>query len=492
MMRHSEGISRTILCLISLQFHGSLAWLSSLAIQQGIFPRPFSFQLPFQSATHLRSTTAATTTGSTASQESESLRGLFPPASLVRNGSLVVDSVHTLSYSIYGQGPLTALFLHGGPGAGCFPNHARFFDSTKYQVVLLDQRGCGQSTPSGSLVNQTLDHIVNDCELLRTTLDLEQWDVILGGSWGTTVAMAYAQDYAESLRSVILRGVCAMRRQEIDWLFADRPSRTTHLDDKTTIHPAWRAFCEAVDVNPDQMEYPRQALHGYYERFVLSSNDTMRQMAAHAWMSWEFYNGVAYQIPPGTNLTDRNATMAALDTWKDRRPVTSPILVHSSQGVWDYQTTSGVRMTRVPTNFPQEETEIKSRLRQGISTKEEFDMAVRDPWPFPDRPTTASRLPIQPLLTCFYSTNDQACRNYRDLIDGEFPRTVPCIAIQGGADGICPPDTALDVLEKWPTMELRIPVYAGHSMYDPYITHELVQATDRMAVWLMDETRSSL
>jgi proline iminopeptidase len=384
------------------------------------------------------------------------------------------------------------LFLHGGPGAGCFPNHARFFDATKYQVVLLDQRGCGQSTPSGSLINQTLYHIVNDCELLRTSLEVERWDVIVGGSWGTTVAMAYAQDYPQSLRSVILRGVCAMRRQEIDWLFADRPNRrTTPLDnDNNNINPAWKAFCEAVDVDPDRMEYPRQALHGYYERFVLSSNDTMRQSAARAWMSWEFYNGVAYQIPPGTNLTDRNATMTALDTWKDRKPAKSPVLVHS-KGKWEYQLASGVPMTRVPSNFPQDEAEIKRRLRQGIGTDdEELGMPVRDPWPFPDRPTTASRLPIQPLLTCFYSTNDHACLNGRNLMQGNFPRTVPCIAIQGGADGICPPDTALDVLEQWPTMELRIPVYAGHSMYDPYITHELLQATDRMATLLIEETIS--
>ena len=120
-----------------------------------------------------------------------------------------------------------------------------------------------------------------------------------------------------------------MRRQEIDWLFADRPNRrTTPVDNENNnndhINPAWRAFCEAVDVDPERMEYPQQALHGYYERFVLSNNDTIRQSAPRAWMSWEFYDGVVYQIPPGTNMTDRNATMTALDTWKDRKPATSP------------------------------------------------------------------------------------------------------------------------------------------------------------------------
>jgi proline iminopeptidase len=461
-----------ILSLAALQFNVSTAWHSLRTIHhQGTFSRVPLSNRPLHSS-------PATTEKAT---PSASLRELFPPTPLTRNGVLVVDSVHTLSYQIYGTGPLNALFLHGGPGAGCFPNHARFFDSTKYQVVLLDQRGCGQSTPSGSLVNQTLQDLVNDCEALRKSLDLESWDVVLGGSWGTTVAMAYVQDFPYSIRSVILRGVCALRSQEVDWLFSDRPNRGNI--------PAWRAFCEAVDVDPDNMDYPRQALHGYYERFVLSTNDTKRQSAARAWMSWEFYNGVAYQIPPRTNLTDRNATMAALDTWKDRRPTTSPILVHS-RGTWGYQTASGIRMIEVPSNLPLDGTEIQKRLRQGLA-KDDPVASARDPWPFPDTPTTNSRLPIQPLLTCFYSTNAEMCLNYRNLVAGIFPSDIPCIAIQGGADGICPPDTALDVLERWPTMELRIPVYAGHSMYDPYITNELVQATDRMAQFLMDETRSS-
>jgi len=460
-MRSHRGV-HFLLCLASVLFRELTAWHSST-----IVARRRSAWLPLFST---RPTTR------TATQPSASLRELFPPSPLIRNGSLAVDPIHTLFYAIYGEGPLRALFLHGGPGAGCFPNHARFFDPTKHQVVLFDQRGCGKSTPSGCLVNQTLQDVVEDCEKLRKHLNIEQWDVVLGGSWGTTVAMAYVQDFPNNIRSLILRGVCALRQQEVDWLFADRPNRIDN--------PAWRTFCEAVDVDPNQMEYPRQALHGYYKRFVLSSNDTERQVAARAWMSWEFYNGVAHQIPPGTNLTDRNATMAALETWKDRRPTTSPILVHKG-GKWGYQTASGIQMTQVPRNLPVDETDIMMRLRQGINS--ESTVSGRSPWPFPDVPiTNTSRLPIQPLLTCFYSTNDDMCLNNRNLVEGIFPTNIPCIAIHGGADGICPPDTALDVLERWPTMELRIPVYGGHSMYDPYITHELVQATDRMGKFLMD------
>lgn len=469
-------VHAVLFCLAasSLNLRRSSAWVS---LQKN---HPFCVRCYHHQLHQTRISASSKPTG--VGKSSLSLRELFPPASSIGNGTLKTeDSAHQLFYQIYGTGPLRALFLHGGPGAGCFPNHARFFDLAKYQVVLLDQRGCGQSTPSGCLVNQTLDHVVDDCDLLRQHLEWDQWDLILGGSWGTTVAMAYAQRYPQSMRSVILRGVCTMRQQEIDWVFANRPNRSDN--------PAWRTFCEAVDVDPDNVEYPRQALHAYYVRFVLSSNDTKRQSAARAWMSWEFYNGMAHQLPPGTNLTDRNATMDALSTWKVRRPSTSPVLV-SSKGQWEYQSADAMPMVKVPPNLPQDGLEIKKRLRQGIQNDDPAAPA-RDPWSFPDIPVSASqdsRLPVQPLLTCFYSTNDDACRNYRNLLSESlpFPKNVPCIAIQGGADGICPPDTALDVLGRWPSMELRIPVYAGHSMYDPYIAHELVQATDRMATQLME------
>lgn len=120
----------------------------------------------------------------------------------------------------------------------------------------------------------------------------------------------------------------------------------------------------------------------------------------------------------------------------------------------------------------------------------------RDPWPFPGDDIQASdlrrhpvnslkrkQLPLQAMLTCFFSTNDDYCLNNRDLLktDDDRWKKIPCIAIQGGSDGICPPDTALELWEASENMELRIPVSAGHSMYDPWITHELVQATDRMA-----------
>ncbi len=132
-----------------------------------------------------------------------------------------------------GSGGLTALFLHGGPGAGCFPNHVRFFSPLLYEtVVLLDQRGCGRSTPQGRIEENTLELLVEDVEKLRGHLldeseEIRPWDVILGGSWGCTLALAYAHAYPNHVRAMVLRGICLFRPREIDWLFGDPPSPTS-------------------------------------------------------------------------------------------------------------------------------------------------------------------------------------------------------------------------------------------------------------------------
>jgi pimeloyl-ACP methyl ester carboxylesterase len=139
---------------------------------------------------------------------------------------------------------LAALFLHGGPGAGCYPNHVRFFDPSLYEnVILFDQRGCGRSKPTGEVRDNTLEALVSDVERLRLHLlggpdrgrrgrdddddgegtNARPWDVILGGSWGCTLAMAYAHAYPRNVRSMVLRGVCLFRPREIDWLFGDPP-----------------------------------------------------------------------------------------------------------------------------------------------------------------------------------------------------------------------------------------------------------------------------
>ena len=194
--------------------------------------------------------------------------------------------MHSIHYRVYGNANAekTALFLHGGPGAGCFPNHARFFDSKRWRVVLFDQRGCGSSTPKGCEVNNDTPHLISDIEQLRSTLDaggigpLPAWDVILGGSWGVTLALAYAQRFPTRVRGMILRGVCTMRAKEICWLFGPEGGASS-------LNP--RGYREFVaDLSEAERSKCHTVLEGFRRR-LFSQDADERSKAASRWSAWE-------------------------------------------------------------------------------------------------------------------------------------------------------------------------------------------------------------
>ena len=473
--------------------------------------------------------------------EATKLRELYPHWNVLQNGTLQVDDVHTLSYQVYGSDEIAAengligLFLHGGPGAGCYPNHVRFFDPQRYsRIVLFDQRGCGQSTPKACLQGQTLQDLVEDCEQLKQHLNLTHWDCILGGSWGTTLALAYAQAYPKSVKSIILRGIFLLRSEEIGWLFASTGGAARLYPEQ------YNKFCNAVGVkikDEDNVEKnPRAALEEYYQRLWNSSNETQRMDAARSWMSWEFWNSVADKIPASVNTSDSNATMKALREWKP--PITNgeenpPVAVYSpNTNQWSYESSTGdeISLDQLPPNRSTDDASVQDMFRQNIggsvAIKPEYaDEMLREKnaMPLPFISSTGStesikshkhdehqheqqQLPVQAMLTCYYSTNNDYCGNFMDLLSPERMEAlanIPCIAIQGGSDGICPPDSALNLLEAWrfscntrndnetKGMELRIPMYSGHSMYDPYITNELIQATDRIGDYLLSQRKKA-
>ena len=130
---------------------------------------------------------------------------------------LQVDAVHTLYWEQSGNPRgVPVVFLHGGPGAGASPTHRRFFDPSHYRIIILDQRGAGRSTPLGEVRDNTTEHLVADLEQLRTQLGITRWHVF-GGSWGSTLALAYAQTCPDKCIGLILRGIFLMRRSEIEW-----------------------------------------------------------------------------------------------------------------------------------------------------------------------------------------------------------------------------------------------------------------------------------
>ena len=172
------------------------------------------------------------------------LRPLYPVKKALSTGKHAVGGdggVHKLYYEEHGKAAgAPALFLHGGPGAGCFQRHAGFFDPDHYRVLLFDQRGSGSSVPKGCLDGNETPQLIADIEELRVMLGIEAWQVVLGGSWGTTLALAYAQAHPSRVRSLVLRAVCLMRQREIRWLFGARGGAAQ-------LHPAgWKSFSAAA------------------------------------------------------------------------------------------------------------------------------------------------------------------------------------------------------------------------------------------------------
>lgn len=199
--------------------------------------------------------------------------GFYPNSHASRTYHLKVDEVHTLYLEESGNPDgLPVIFLHGGPGAGCESWHRRFFDPQLYRVVLFDQRGCGKSRPHASLEQNTTWDLVEDIEKIRAHLDIRQF-VLFGGSWGSTLALAYAEKYPENVLGMILRGIFLGRDRDVDWFYQQG---TSHL-----FPDFWQDY--VAPVAPDKRDHMVAA---YYE-LLTSDNEETRKQAALAWSVWE-------------------------------------------------------------------------------------------------------------------------------------------------------------------------------------------------------------
>ena len=163
------------------------------------------------------------------------LRSPFPAIEAFDTGYLSPAEGHAVWFEQSGRPDgEPVVFLHGGPGSGCVAAHRRFFDPQRWRAILFDQRGCGRSTPLGGVADNTIAHLVQDMERLRRLLGIERWTVF-GGSWGSTLALAYAQAHPERVRALVLRGIFLARRDEIDWfvngLRRFLPEVSTHFSD---------------------------------------------------------------------------------------------------------------------------------------------------------------------------------------------------------------------------------------------------------------------
>ncbi len=214
---------------------------------------------------------------------------LYPPANAYRNGTLAVDDLHTLYWEEAGNPDgVPVVVLHGGPGAGCSPTMRRFFDPGFFRVVLFDQRGAGRSTPHGELRDNTTDHLVADIEKLREHLQIDKWHVF-GGSWGSTLGLAYAQAHPQSCLSLVLRGIFLMQQKEIDWFMYGMGK----------IFPeAWEAF--AGHLPEDERG---DLLNNYYHR--LTSEDDATRIAAGK--RWSVYESSCCNLIPDPDMIAQSA-----------------------------------------------------------------------------------------------------------------------------------------------------------------------------------------
>jgi len=198
---------------------------------------------------------------------------LYPEIEPYAVHSLVVSDIHTLYVEESGNPEgIPMVFLHGGPGAGCEAVHRQFYDPELYRIVLFDQRGCGRSTPHAELQGNTTWDLVADMEKIRASLGIEQW-AIFGGSWGSTLALAYAQAHPQQVLGLVLRGIFLTRVQDIHWFYQQGTSEL--------FPDYWQDFIEPV------AEEERHDMVNAYYRLLTSDDEQVQMEAAQAWSVWE-------------------------------------------------------------------------------------------------------------------------------------------------------------------------------------------------------------
>lgn len=199
-------------------------------------------------------------------------KDLYPEIEAFDSGMLALDDLHQMYYEQSGNPKgVPVVFLHGGPGAGANPTHRRFFDPAYYRIVIFDQRGAGRSKPLGETRNNTTPHLVADIERLRQHLDIDTW-FVFGGSWGSTLAIAYAEHHPDRVRGLALRGIFLCRKSEIDWFLYGLQELAPE---------AWRVFSGFIP------ESERGDLLEAYHRRLMDPDPAVHMPAARAWSVYE-------------------------------------------------------------------------------------------------------------------------------------------------------------------------------------------------------------
>jgi len=204
---------------------------------------------------------------------------LYPQPKLIHSGLLKVSDIHTISYEEYGNpSGKPVLFVHGGPGGGTAPENARYFDPTSYRIILVDQRGCGKSTPFANLEENTTWDLVQDFETVRRELQIETW-MVFGGSWGSTLGLSYAMSHPDRVTELVLRGIFLLRRKELDFFYEGKGTNF--------LFPAeWEDFVK--EIPSDELEEADGSyIAAYGRRLRGEKGEDAMASAAKSWSVWE-------------------------------------------------------------------------------------------------------------------------------------------------------------------------------------------------------------
>lgn len=211
---------------------------------------------------------------------------LYPEIEPFEKGYMPVGGPHQIYWEQCGNPKgVPVVFLHGGPGAGASPTHRRFFDPAHYRIIIFDQRGAGRSKPLGELTDNTTGHLIADIEMLREKLGIERW-MVFGGSWGSTLAIAYAETHPDRVRALILRGIFLCRKSEIDWFLFGM---------KALAPEAWRTFIEFLP------EAERGDPLGNYHKRLIDPDPKVHMPAARR---WSIYEGTCCTLLPSPETVD--------------------------------------------------------------------------------------------------------------------------------------------------------------------------------------------
>lgn len=221
---------------------------------------------------------------------------LYPAIEPYQTGRLKVSDIHEIYYEISGNPKgKPAVVCHGGPGGGTTPSMRRYFNPEKYRIVLFDQRGCGKSTPNAELEGNTTWDLVADMEKLRRHLDISKWQVF-GGSWGSTLALAYAETHPERVTELVLRGIFTLRRSELLWFYQEGAS--------WMFADAWESYLEPIP------QAERGDLIAAYYRRLTGENEAEKLKAAKAWSAWE--GGTVSLVPSQERIDSFSADAFAI------------------------------------------------------------------------------------------------------------------------------------------------------------------------------------